>query len=88
MITYTVFDPDDGTGVSYRWYGSDDTTVYVHSSGAEVDAFELPEGTAATIPALAEAVAAHHETHRTYRDDHSEPPVELGLDLGLDPEQG
>lgn len=85
MITYTVFDPDDASGLTYRWYGADDTTVYVHNNGAEVDAFVL-EGVAATTEAVAAAVEAHHSTHRTYADEPESSPVDLGLDLGLDPE--
>lgn len=87
MITYTAFDPDDASGVSYRWYGGEDTTVYVYSDGAEVDAFALPDGAPTDVASVQSAVAAHHEAHRTYRSDHDErddSPVDLGLDLELD----
>lgn len=87
MITYTAYDPDDASGVSYRWYGGDDTTVYVYSDGAEVDAFELADGATADPATVEAAVIAHHEAHRTYRSGHDErddSPVDLGLDLELD----
>lgn len=59
MITYTVFDPDDGSGRAYWWYGQH--TVYVHQDGEEIDAFEIDD--AAGEPTLDEvrtAVEAHH----------------------------
>lgn len=61
MITYTVFDPDDGSGSTYWWYG--ESMVYVHQDGVEVDAFELdpPEGDAPrSIESVRSAVDQRH----------------------------
>lgn len=59
MITYTVFDPDDGSGLAYWWYGQ--TTVYVHAEGQESDAFEVGEADEhPTLDQVRAAVEAHH----------------------------
>ncbi|QGG95051.1 hypothetical protein [Actinomarinicola tropica] len=84
MITYTVFDPDDGSGITYRWYGGDDTSVYVHNHGAEVDAFVLAEDVVPSPDSVAAAVATHHADHRSYPEEPDDSPVDLGLDLQID----
>ena len=56
MITYTVLDPDDGSGRTYRWYG--ESMVYVHQDGAEVDAFEVDHDPSPSPAAPADVVAA------------------------------
>lgn len=59
MISYTVFDPDDGSGLAYWWYGQ--STVYVHLDGEESDAFEVNEsGENPTLDEVRAAVEAHH----------------------------
>lgn len=86
MITYTVFDPDDGSGITYRWYRPEDTTVYVHNDAAEVDAFALEAGVAPSLESVAAAVEARHGAKSEYHEEPDDSPVELGLDLGLDPD--
>jgi len=59
VISYTVFEPDDASGVSYRWYGQ--SSVYILRNGREFDAFEV-DGT--LDPSMVEsAVAAYHDEH-------------------------
>ena len=59
MISYTVFEPDDASGVSYRWYGQ--STVYIFRSGREFDAFEVD---GSVDPGAVEAaVSAYHDEH-------------------------
>ena len=58
VITYTVFDPDDGSGRTYWWYG--EAMVYVHEHGVEIDAFEVGEGGAPTAAAVRAAVDERH----------------------------
>lgn len=61
MITYTVFDPDDGSGRTYWWYG--ESMIYVHEHGQEVDAFELddPDGAAPrSIESVRSVIESHH----------------------------
>lgn len=86
VITYTVFDPDDGSGITYRWYGVDDTTVYVHNHAAEIDAFGLGEGVVPSAESVAAAVEARHGAKSEYHEEPDDSPVDLGLDLALDPE--
>jgi hypothetical protein len=64
VISYTVFDPDDGSGRTYWWYG--ESMVYVHQDGREIDAFELdhPEGTAPSRDAVEAAILAYHAAGR------------------------
>jgi hypothetical protein len=59
VITYTVYDPDDGSGRTYWWYGQ--AMVYVHQDRQEIDAFEVcePDATPSSDEALA-AVEAFH----------------------------
>lgn len=59
MIIYTVFDPDDGSGLAYWWYGQ--STVYVHEHGEESDAFEVGEPDhQPSLDQVRDAVEAHH----------------------------
>lgn len=59
MNSYTVFDPDDGSGRTYWWYGG--TTVYVHQDGTEVDAFELEHSESAVgLDQVRAAVVERH----------------------------
>lgn len=59
MISYTVFDPDDGSGLTYLWYGL--SMVYVHENGEEIDAFSVVEpGEKSTLEQTRAAVEAHH----------------------------
>ena len=60
MISYTVFDPDDCSGLTYRWYGG--PMVYVHEAGNEIDAFEVDGGESPAPEAVRAAVDAHHAT--------------------------
>lgn len=59
MITYTVFEPDDASAVTYRWYGQ--STVYVLRDNSEFDAFEL-DGEL-TVANVEREVAEYHEEH-------------------------
>jgi hypothetical protein len=59
VITYTVFDPDDGSGCTYWWYG--DTMVYVHEDGREVDAFEVEHDETPAPDVIRAAIEARHE---------------------------
>jgi hypothetical protein len=62
VISYTVFDPDDGSGRTYWWYG--EAMVYVHQDGREVDAFELDLPSDAYVVApdpVAQAISAYHQ---------------------------
>ena len=61
MITYTVFDPDDGSGRTYWWYR--ESMVYVHQDGREVDAFEV-ETAEAGGPTFDEVSVAVDSRHR------------------------
>ncbi|MGY6500593.1 MAG: hypothetical protein ACXIVQ_06885 [Acidimicrobiales bacterium] len=59
MISYTVFDPDDGSGITYWWYRQG--IVYVHENRLEVDAFEVgTDGETPTFDAVAAAVEERH----------------------------
>lgn len=62
MITYTVFDPDDGSGRTYWWYR--EAMVYVHQDGREVDAFEVDHAGDAG-PSFDEVHAAVADRHRS-----------------------
>ena len=59
VITYTVFDPDDGTGITYWWYRQH--MVYVHENRVEVDAF--PVGADTDTPTFEAVAAAVEERH-------------------------
>jgi hypothetical protein len=61
VITYTVFDPDDGSGRTYWWYR--EAMVYVHQDGREVDAFEVDTGESG-VPSFDEISAAVEARHR------------------------
>ncbi len=54
-----MFDPDDGSGLAYWWYGQG--TVYVHEDGQEVDAIEVGEADQTpTLDEVRAAIEAHH----------------------------
>lgn len=54
-----MFDPDDGSGRAYWWYGQ--STVYVHDEGQETDAFEVGDtDQTPTLDEVTAAVEAHH----------------------------
>lgn len=78
MIIYTVFEPDDASGQSYRWYG--DSMVYVHRGETEGDAFEVdgPGDSPPSFDAVADAVEAYHREHATLPPH--EPPPEPTVD--------
>jgi hypothetical protein len=61
VISYTVFDPDDGSGRTYWWYR--EAMVYVHQDGREVDAFEVehPDGASPSFDEVRAAVEARHQ---------------------------
>ena len=63
MIIYTVLDPDDGSGLTYWWYG--DTMVYVHQDGVEIDAYHLDSASSGgSTPTLDEVTAEIERHHR------------------------
>ena len=74
VISYTVFEPDDASGVSYRWYGQ--STVYLLRDNREFDAFELA---GVSDPAGVEsAVAAYHDQHHFQPHPPQPEPGPLG----------
>lgn len=74
VISYTVFEPDDASGVSYRWYGQ--STVYILRNGREFDAFEL-EGT--PDPGTVErVVTGYHDEHHFQPHPPEPEPGPLG----------
>ncbi len=74
MISYTVFEPDDASGVSYRWYGQ--STVYVLRDNSEFDAFELDGQLSADT--VEREVEEYHEQHHFQPHPPAVEPGPLG----------
>lgn len=64
MISYTVFDPDDGSGITYWWYR--ERMVYIHQDRVEVDAFAVEgDSDSPSFDAVAAAVEDRHSRRDT-----------------------
>lgn len=62
MDYYVVFDPDDESGLVYRWYGGQTVGIYDADSNEEVDVYTIGDIDQPTLEQVQDSVSEHHES--------------------------